>query len=328
MKTTTYKRHRGFTLVELIVAMAITASLVVVIMQLTNQGIALWQKVQEDVSTSASGRVALQTMARDLESFQMKGNNRYEWLFAKTEQNMRGGKVPKGLQIPRSVQFVFFACAPDRNPSVSSSTSLRNNYRGARAHNMETQGDVNAVGYRLMYRDQVLNIDASDKEKGIFPVFALYRQVVAPRESFEKLMGQESLEAAYVPFEKQEEDNFLCENIVELSLVFNIEYVKDDADAESGRVGYESISIPVISSNSAKNGKSIMVYGDRIVAGSRTFRNARIVSANMSITVLTEEGVSLIEQVRQKRRRAPKADEFFRSHTRAFSRSVLLPQPI
>lgn len=328
MKTTIYKRHRGFTLVELIVAMAITASLVVVIMQLTNQGIALWQKVQEDVSTSASGRVALQTMARDLESFQMKGNNRYEWLFAKTEQNMRGGKVPKGLQIPRSVQFVFFACAPDRNPSVSSSTSLRNNYRGARAHNMETQGDVNAVGYRLMYRDQVLNIDASDKEKGIFPVFALYRQVVAPRESFEKLMGQESLEAAYVPFEKQEEDNFLCENIVELSLVFNIEYVKDDADAESGRVGYESISIPVISSNSAKNGKSIMVYGDRIVAGSRTFRNARIVSANMSITVLTEEGVTLIEQVRQKRRRAPKADEFFRSHTRAFSRSVLLPQPI
>ena len=328
MKTKTYSRHRGFTLVELIVAMAITASLVLVIMQLTNQGIALWQKVQEDVSTNTSGRVALQIMARDLESFQMKGNNSYEWLFAKTEQDVRGGNVPKGLQIPRSVQFVFFACAPDRNPSVSSSPSLRNNYRGARAHNMNTQGDVNAVGYRLMYRDQVLNIDASDKEKGIFPIFALYRQVVSPRESFEKLMGQTSLEAAYVPFEKQEEDYFLCENIVELSLVFNIEYVKDDADAESGRVSYDTVSVPVISSTASTMGKSIMVYGDRIVAGPKTYKNARIVSANMSITVLTEEGVSLIEQVRQKRRRAPKPEEFFRTHTRAFSRSVLLPQPI
>ena len=328
MKANVQTSRRGFTLVELIVAMAITASLVVVIMQLTNQGIALWQKVQEDVSTNTSGRVALQTLARDLESFQMKGDNKYEWLFAKTEQERHGGDIPKGLEIPRSVQFVFFSCAPDRNPAVSSSTSLRNNYRGARAHNMETQGDVNAVGYRLMYRDQVLNVDANDKEKGIFPIFALYRQLVAPRETFEKLMGQESLEAAYVPFERKEVENFLCENIVELSLVFNIEYVKDEADAESGRVGYESVSIPVISSNSASMSKSISVYGDRIVAGPRTFKNARILSATMSITVLSDEGVALVEQIRQGRRRAPKPEDFFKSYTRAFSRSVLLPQPM
>ena len=42
MKTNTYKKYRGFTLIELIVAMAITAGLVLIIMQLTNQGISLW----------------------------------------------------------------------------------------------------------------------------------------------------------------------------------------------------------------------------------------------------------------------------------------------
>lgn len=328
MKTQTKRLRRGFTLVELIVAMAITSGLVFVIMQLTNQGVALWQKVQEDVSTSTSGRVALQTMARDLESFQMKGNNQYEWLFAKTDTEHRGGKMPKGLNIPRSVQFVFFSCAPDRNPAVSSSTSLRRNYREARSHNPETQGDVNAIGYRLMYRDQVLNLDASDKEKGIFPIFSLYRLLVSPRDSYDSLMGQSSLEAAYVPFEKQEADNFLCENIVELSLLFNIEYVNSEADAKTGRVGYETVSVPVVSSTGSSGGKSISVYGDRIVAGSKTYRNARIVSATMSITVLTEEGVALMEQIRQGRRRAPRMEDFFRSYTRAFARSVLLPQPI
>ncbi len=328
MKTQIKRLRRGFTLVELIVAMAITTGLVLVIMQLTNQGISLWQKVQEDVSASASGRVALQTMARDLESFQMKGNNQYEWLFAKTETEHRGGNLPKGLKIPRSVQFVFFSCAPDRNPSVSSSTSLRLNFRAERSDNMDTQGDVNAIGYRLMYRDQVLNLDASDKEKGIFPIFSLYRLLVPPRKAYDRLMGQSSLEAAYVPFEKQEEKNFLCENIVELSLLFNIEYVNQEADAETGRVGYETVSVPVVSSSGSSGGKSISVYGDRIVAGSKTFRNARIVSATMSITVLTEEGVALMEQIRQGRRRAPRTEEFFRNYTRAFARSVLLPQPI
>jgi len=328
MKANVQTSRRGFTLVELIVAMAITASLVYVIMQLTNQGIALWQKVQEDVSTSTSGRVALQTIARDLESFQMKGNNKYQWLFARTEKNRRGGKVPKGLEIPQSVRMAFFACAPDRNPAVSSSPSLRNNYRLTRAHNLDTQGDVNAVAYCLMYRDQVLNVDASDSERGIFPIFSLYRQVISPRATYENLMGRENMEAAYQPYEQQAEEFFLSENVIELSLVFNIEYVSDEADARSGRVSYESVSVPVISSGSATMGKSIEVYGDRIVAGSRIYKNARIVSASMSITVLTDEGVSLVEQVRLKRRRAPRADEFFRAYTRSFSRSVLLPQPM
>ncbi len=319
---------RGFTLIELIVAMAITSGLVLVIMQLTNQGISLWTKVQEDVSTSTSGRVALQIMGHDLESFQMRGGNTSEWLFAKTEQERRGGNVPQGLKIPRSVQFVFFSCAPDRNPAVSSSTSLRSNYRSARADNMETQGDVNAVAYRLMYRDQVLNVDANDSERGVFPIFALYRQVIPPRTSFNELMGRDSLEAAYVPFEEKEVENFLCENIIEFSLIFNIEYADSDADARSGRVNYATVSVPVVSSTATSSNKFINVYGNRIVAGTREFKNARIVSASMSITVLTEEGVALVEQIRQRRRRAPRPEAFFRSYTRSFTSSVLLPQPM
>ncbi|MBQ8900359.1 MAG: prepilin-type N-terminal cleavage/methylation domain-containing protein [Akkermansia sp.] len=319
--------RRGFTLIELMTAMAITGMLVVVIMQLTNQSIDLWRAVSEDVSTSTRARAALQALSRDFESFQMRGyDNKYQWLFAKADESM--DNVPKGLKIPRSAQCVFFACAPDRNPSVSSSTSLRQNYRQARAHNRDTQGDVNAIGYRLMFRDQILNMPGADgTDKGVYPLFSLYRQVVPPRPTFEQLLGKDNLESAYVRFEQDDEKNFLCENILELNITFTIRYASSQADAEEGRVDYEVVSVPIVASHRRTN--KVAVYGDRIVAGGTTYENARIDSAMVSITVLTEEGASLVEQIRQGRRRAPKKmADFFAKYTRSYSRLVSLPQPL
>lgn len=319
--------RRGFTLIELMTAMAITGMLVVVIMQLTNQSIDLWRAVSEDVSTSTRSRAALQTLNRDFESFQMRGyDNKYQWLFAKADESM--DNVPKGLKIPRSAQCVFFACAPDRNPSVSSSTSLRKNYREARAHNRETQGDVNAIGYRLMFRDQILNLPGADgNEKGVYPLFSLYRQVVPPRSTFEQLLGKENLESAYVRFEEDDEKNFLCENILEFNITFSIRYASSQADAEEGRVEYDVVTVPIVASNRRTN--KVAVYGDRIEAGGNTYENARIDSAMISISVLTEEGVAMVEQIRQGRRRAPKKiADFFAKYTRSYSRLVSVPQPL
>lgn len=326
MKTARHILRRGFTLVELMTAMAITGMLVLVIMQLTNEGIDLWRVVREDVSTSTRSRVALQTISRDFESFQMRaGDNKYQWLFAKADESVSG--TPKGLSVPKSAQCVFFACAPDRNPSVSSSTSLRGNYRDARAHNRETQGDVNAIGYRLMYRDQILNIPGADaNDPTTYPLFSLYRQVVSPRSTFERLLGKDNLEAAYVPFEQDDEKNFLCENILEFNVSFSISYSDEQANAEDGRVFYTVETVPVIASN--KDSNKVEVFGDRIEAGGKTYRNARIDSAMVSITVLTEEGVALVNQIRQGRRRAPKPAEFFARYTRSFSRIVAMPKPL
>ncbi len=319
---------RGFTLVELMTAMAITAVLVLVIGQLTRQSIDLWKAVREDVAAASSSRVALQTMAHDLESFQLRaGGNDYQWLAAWADDEVKG--VPKGIKVPGSARCVFFACAPDRNPSVSSSRALRGNYRAARAHNMDTQGDVNAVSYRLMYRDQILNLPGSDGgDAHMFPLFSLYRTVTPPRESYERLLGKRDLRSAYVAFEQEEEKNFLCENVLEMTLIFTVSYVADEADAQSGRASYTTISVPVIASNKSGTEKKVAVYGDHIVAGSQTLRNARLISADISITTLTDEGVALVEQVRQGRRRAPKPAEFFNKYTRSYSRSVALPQPL
>ncbi len=328
MKISNISRYRGFTLVELMTAMAITAVLVLVIGQLTQQSIDLWKTVREDVNAASSSRVALQTMAHDLESFQLRaGGNQFQWLAAWADDDVQG--VPAGLKVPRSARCVFFACAPDRNPSVSSSRALRGNYRAARAHNMDTQGDVNAVSYRLLYRDQILNLPGSSKEEaGIFPLFSIYRTVIPPRDSFERLLGKEDLASSYANFEHEEEKNFLCENVLEMTLIFNVQYVDGEADAESGRASYTTISVPIISSSKSQKGKKVAVYGDRIVVGGETLRNARLITADISITTLTEEGVAVVEQVRKGRRRAPKPAEFFNKYTRSYSRSVALPQPL
>lgn len=323
--------HRGgFTLVELITAMAVTALLVTVIMQLTNQGIALWEAVRQDVSTTTSSRVALQTMARDLQSYQMRSGNRYEWFFAATDEDVKGGKLPKGLDVPASARCVFFACAPDRNPSVASAYGLRSNYRTARSHNKETQGDVNTIGYRLMYRDQILDRGAdSPKDGGLFPTFSLYRQVISPRNTYDHLLCKQNLEQAYERFEEAEESNFLCENIIELSLILNVQYIKDEKGARQARPSYASVSVPILSTRGKKKKeRSISVYGDRIEVNGKVYRNARIQSANISMTVLTQEGVNLVEQVRLGRRRAPKPDDFFNRYTRSYSTLINLPQPL
>ncbi len=320
-------RLRGFTLVELMVAMAITAILVLVIGQLTQQSIDLWKAVREDVNTASSSRIALQTMAHDFESFQLRaGGNKYQWLAAWADNET--GNAPKGLKVPRSARCVFFACAPDRNPPVSSSKALRGNYRAARAHNMDTQGDVSAISYRLLYHDQVLNLPGENKTETIYPLFSLYRTVIPARDSYERLLGKENLQGSFGAYEHEESKHFLCENVLEMTLVFNIQYADGQASATTGRVDYNTVSVPVISSTGKSAGKKVAIYGDRIEVGGRVYQNARLVSADISITTLTEEGAALVEQVRQGRRRAPKPADFFTKFTRSYSRSVALPQPL
>lgn len=320
--------RRGFTLVELITAMAITSILVLLIMQLTKQSVALWKVIQQDTSSASAARIALQTMSRDLESFQVRtGANETQWLYAEVDGAMRG--MPKGLSIPKSARLIFFTCAPDRNPAIGAESSARDSYRDVLANDLDTQGDVSAVGYRLMYRDQVLNLPNRNGDRTIFPLFSLYRQVLTPRETFDYMLGRNDLKDAYTRYESTEEKNFLCENIVELSLIIHVEYADENASSSSNdRILYQSISIPILASSARQGQQRFRLYSNRALSQSREMQNARIVSAEMAITVLTEEGVALIEQVRLGQRRAPKLEEFFSRYTHSFSRTVSLPVPL
>lgn len=335
-------KRAGFTLIELLTAMAITAILVSVIMQLTLQGISLWKSVNDDVNTTSTARIALQTMAHDLESFQMKpGANDYEWFNARKDEDNEGAKqLQKGQKkakkpeklsyVPDSACFVFFTCAPDRNPAVASDEASRKGYRVDLATATDEQGssylgDVNAVGYRLVYKDHIQNKDATDKSEGVFPVFALYRHIVSREDTYDKMLCQEDIYKVFrTDCEQGEERDIICDNIVEMNLTVNFEYVATKAsDGKSAQKMTESVT--VISSNG--KGKKISVKGDTVVVDGKAYPNARLVSAHITVTVLTEEGVAMVERMRHGKARAPKPVDFFARYTRQFSTAVTLPQP-
>lgn len=343
-------KRAGFTLIELLTAMAITAILVSVIMQLTLQGISLWKTVNDDVNTTSTARIALQTMAHDLEAFQMKpGANDYEWFNARKDeendaakqidnkkkkskkQERRGNTSQKPSYVPDSASFVFFTCAPDRNPAVACDDNARSGYRidlatASDEDNSSFLGDVNAVGYRLVYKDHIQNKGADDKSEGVFPVFALYRHVVSREETFDNMLCKEDIYTAYQSDcnQKGEEQDIICDNIVEMNLTVNFEYVT--AKSSDGKPAQKMTeSVTVLSSNG--RGKEISVKGDTVVVNGKAYPNARLVSAHISVTVLTEEGVAMVERMRQGKARAPKPVDFFARYTRQFATAVTLPQP-
>lgn len=324
----TRRLSRAFTLVELLTAMAVTAILVVLIMQLTSQSVQLWKSTREDTSTAAVARNALQTMCRDLESTQLRsGRNKYQWISAEVDGPMKG--LPKGLNIPRSARLIFFTCTPDRNPAIRAEGSGRSSYRSELASNPDTQGDISAVSYRLLFRDQVLNLTpGKNSDHTMFPVFALYRNVVSPRETFERLLGQENLPTVYTTYESEEERHFLCDNIIDMSLIFHLEYTDDNAGGGGNeRSGRKSVTVPILATSARRGKQSFSLYSDHATSG-QEFQNARIYSVEVAITVLTEEGMALIEQVRLGQRRPPKLEEFYSRFTRSFSRTVALPMPL
>ncbi len=328
-------RHaqRAFTLVELLVAMTITVILVFVIMTMTNQAISIYKDASEQVDTSARARVALRALSNDFQAMQLgRGENNYEWFFAQADDSASKELTESSRSrkrknfFPDVTQLVFFASTLDRNPAVSSNDILRDSYRSAKANNVETQGDVNAVGYRLLYRDQILNLDSEGSRKkrvNTFPLFSLYRQLISPRDAYEQLMAKSNLAAAYRSFERKEQDNFLCENIIDMNLIFDIQYSRGSADIESGRIEYDTKSVAVISAR-GKNEEVSITSRDIIVNGEKLL-NARITAVNISITVVTEEGMHIIEQARRGRRSMPSEAVFFRDYTRTFTALVAPP---
>ncbi len=344
MKDTFKTIKRGFTLVELLAAMAITTLLVLIIVALTMKGVEFWRTAIVDIRATAKAREALNTMVADLESIQLRAGNNFEWLVAERDRDIQTASAgamkmgPEGMEFVNASRLIFFTTALDRNPAILSNQSLQSANEDNLARK-ETAGDINCVGYKLEYRDMILNVPADEYSSG-FPVYALFRNLVSSYRTKEDLLGSTDLYRSYARFITNETKpfSFLVENILEMTLVFEVDYRTRGGQAKAGEQGnqlayHEVENIPIVAAGARGSNmySQVSIFGDRIKItkqGSDVQQMAygNIVGLSISLTVVSDEGMAIVDEVR-KGRPAPDMADFIKRYTKQFCQRVSIPRP-
>lgn len=315
MKKTPVKapRNRGFTLIELMVAMGIVTIIVTILISVTAIALDAWNRSRSELRAARQAKAMVEAMARDFESLVSRRGNTSEWLFAKTNQSDVGNRLVSS----NAAELIFFTTVTDR-------------YDGQVNTVNDLGGDVSCVAYELAYKDPINN---SSKE--IYKTFVLNRLLVNPDETFQNLLGTANLETSFGQYRAQlaQTENFVCENVYQFSTTFHVEVSKNVGSAQQPR--YQSVIVPVSlgSTNSGVSVSELSLKGSGIDAavtgqtiGSTTIsadeiRGGRIAAVEISLTVLTDAGIA------QQRTRSFTGNEgaFLQKNSFQYSKRIEIP---
>lgn len=276
MKTPSYsKPRRGFTLLELMVAMAITTIIVSVLVGVTSVALDAWSRSRAEVRASRQAKSMVDTMARDFEALVTRRGNNFEWLYAAVEPTLPGEK----LLSSNAANLIFFTAATDR-------------YAGKINGPDDKGGDVSCVSYKLKYQDPI----GASSTNSDFSTFALYRLLVNPDETFANILGKNDLKAAFATYDGKvaNVDNFVCENVYQFTTTFYIEISRTTGTTT------KKLLIPVSLGSSGSQVKLLQVQGTGIVLANSPTKDAtvdelkagRIAAIEVSLTVLSDFGVN------------------------------------
>jgi prepilin-type N-terminal cleavage/methylation domain-containing protein len=309
MKTPISKKLvRGFTLIELMVAMAITTVIVTVLVSITGVALDTWQRGRAEIRASRQAKSMLDTMAKDFESLVSRRGNNFEWLYSKVRTDLPG---PSANMSSNAAELIFFTAATDR-------------YLGAIGTADDMGGDVSCVSYQLEYQDPVKGTEEENSS-----TFVLYRLLVDPDDTFKDLLGKEDLDTAFQSYKNKvsEVENFVCENIYQFTLTYQVEVTQTTGSTTTtvpvrvtlGETGAgteltlrgNGLEMPDVSTGSLKPA----VTKEELVAG-------RLTGVEIGITVLSDSAVIRLAQegLSQTVREKILAQESFQ-----YSRTVELP---
>jgi len=311
MKHTFYPKNRdGFTLVELLVAMMITIVLLGVLVYLTAISMDTYRDSRNEVRASRQAKEALETIAKDLESMvSRRDGNAYEWFWAESESSSLKGPAA-GKQIANASRIIFFTGATDR-------------YDGQIGTPQDKGGDVSAVSYRLVYKDQISG--GVPTSEGPFPVFSLYRHLADPDEAFDILAINKLKDGSSSIFSEANDlaaENFLVENIYEFTITYLVEVKVDDV-AHLVRATMKPDGLTKF----AIRGSGLGFLGNIEFPESSgldgdDFRNGRVMAVQVSISVISDRGMALIKKLP-----AARWDEVKSKHLYHYTKTITTPSP-
>ena len=303
------KRSKGFTLIELMVAMAITTVIVTVLVSITGVALDTWQRGRAEIRASRQAKSMLDTMAKDFESLVSRRGNNFEWLYSKVETDLPG---PSENMSSNAAELIFMTAATDR-------------YQGQIGTADDLGGDVSCVSYKLQYQDPVKGTEEKNSS-----TFVLYRLLVNPDETFKDLLGKDDLSTAFSTKYKdkvKEVENFVCENIYQFTLTYQVEVTQI--------AGTTTTTVPVrVTLGETGAGKELTLRGNGLempdvsvgkikpAVKSEELLAGRLTGVEIGITVLSDAAVIRLAQegLSDKVREKILAQESFQ-----YSRTVELP---
>lgn len=308
MKARPNKSTSGFTLIELLVAMAITTIIITILVSVTAMSLDTWNRSRSEVRAARQGKAMVDTMARDLESLVTRKGNNFEWLYAKSNPSSDG---PKGNSSPNAIDLIFFSAATDR-------------YNGQIGKPEDLGGDVSTIGYQLVYKDP---IDSSATDD--FKTFVLYRKLVDPKETFEKNLGQTTLDGK-VDFGSSgttavsAKENFICENVYQFTITLHLNYT-EGTTAKTARVsigqGANSAKNLSIKGTGITDNSGAEITGIAGITGAQ-IKSSQLTAVEVSLTVLTDFG---LQQLRRRSFTPDAKATFISQNSYEYSKVVQVP---
>lgn len=305
----TGRGKKGFTLMELMVAMAITTIIITVLVSITSLALDTWNRSRSELRASRQAKTMIDTMARDFESLVTRRGNSSEWLSAITSSETIGDK----LASTNASELIFFTAATDRyNGEIGTSYP-------------DHVGDVSCVAYELDYKDPV-SIDPSSK----FKTFVLNRLLVNPDETFRDLLGKDDLVTAFTSYKSKlaQPDSFVCENIFQFSVTFHVQVAQTSGSGASATTTLIDVPVTIGDTNSSQQTKTFKINGAGIdteisggIVSAEELAAGRVTSMELSITVISDFG---IDQLRTRTFTETQRAEFLSKNSYEYTKLVQL----
>lgn len=304
---------KGFTLVELMVAMTITTMIVTILVSITAISLDTWTRSRSEVRANRQAKSVIDTMARDLEALVNRRGTDTEWLSASLEPLATKGGSGPAISSPNTASLIFYTSPTDR-------------YDGDVSEEAKTIGDVSCVGYRLRYQDPIQSQGSRE-----IPTFVLYRTLANPDVVYDRLLSRANRTATSLRSmfeeafgsEADDQNNFVCENIFQFSITLNVTLPLSSARATA-------VTVPITLGGDGASatefrleaGNIITDYSPRGVnASADDIRVGNLSSIEVSVTVLTDFGV---DQMRNRSFKDPKDESDFLAKN-SYHYSKLIP---